>query len=89
MRYPDRGGLSMRTRAARQALRIAAAERFDHGDGVGEIARKLAVTRKSVNEWKRAWRTGGAEALASRGPEVPLVDWTSCSSRPSAALHPQ
>ena len=35
---------------------------------VGEIARTLAVTRKSVNAWKRAWRAGGIDALASKGP---------------------
>jgi transposase len=58
----------MRARAAREALRFEAAERFERGDDVGEIARELAVTRKSVNEWKRAWRVGGIEALASKGP---------------------
>src|ERR1051326_5756428 len=58
MRYPDKGGLSMRARA----------ERFGRGDDVGEIARELSVTRKSVNEWKRAWRADGVEALASKGP---------------------
>ncbi|WP_228558805.1 helix-turn-helix domain-containing protein [Catenulispora pinisilvae] len=49
-------------------MRFAAAERFEHGHDVGEIARRLAVTRKSVNGWKRAWQAGGAEALASKGP---------------------
>ena len=58
----------MRARAAREALRFEAAERFECGDDVGEIARELSVTRKSVNEWKRAWRAGGVEALASKGP---------------------
>lgn len=58
----------MKARAAREGLRFAAAERFEHGDDVGEIARELSVTRKSVNEWKRAWRVGGAGALASKGP---------------------
>lgn len=58
----------MRARAAREALRFEAAERFERGDDVGQIARELAVTRKSVNEWKRAWRCGGAAALASKGP---------------------
>jgi transposase len=68
MRYPDRGGLSMKARADREALRFAAAEMFERGVDVGEIAWRLAVTRKSVNEWKRAWRSGGVEALASKGP---------------------
>jgi putative transposase len=68
MRYPDRGGLTLKARAAREALRFAAAERFERGDDVGQIARELSVTRKSVNEWKRVWRVGGAGVLASKGP---------------------
>ncbi len=58
----------MKARADREALRFAAAEMFERGVDVGEIAWRLAVTRKSVNEWKRAWRSGGVEALASKGP---------------------
>lgn len=58
----------MRARAAREALRFEAAEQFERGADVGVIARELAVTRKSVNEWKRAWQSGGIEALASKGP---------------------
>jgi putative transposase len=68
MRYPDRGGLSVQARAKREALRFEAADMFERGMDAGEIARALAVTRKSVNEWKRAWRVGGIEALASKGP---------------------
>ena len=58
----------MKARAAREALRFEAAERFERGEDVGQIARELAVTRKSVNEWRRAWRSGGVAALASKGP---------------------
>ncbi|MBR7836807.1 helix-turn-helix domain-containing protein [Actinospica durhamensis] len=58
----------MKARADREALRFAAAELFESGVDVDEIARGLAVTRKSVNEWKRAWQVGGIEALRSRGP---------------------
>lgn len=58
----------MKARAAREALRFEAAEMFERGADVEVIARELAVTRKSVNEWKRAWRSGGAAALASKGP---------------------
>ena len=68
MRYPDRGGLTIKARAAREALRFEAAERFARGDGVGQIARELVVRRKSVSEWKRVWRTGGTAALASKRP---------------------
>lgn len=58
----------MRARAQREALRFKAAGMFEAGMQTGEIARCLAVTGKSVCEWRRAWREGGAEALASRGP---------------------
>lgn len=58
----------MKARAAREALRFAAVEMFEDGVDVGEIARRFSVTRKSVNEWKRAWQAGGIEALASKGP---------------------
>jgi putative transposase len=68
MRYSDRGGLSPRARAGREAVRFEAAAMFEADIDVGEIARALAVTRKSVNTWKRAWRAGGVDALASKGP---------------------
>lgn len=58
----------MKARAGRELLRFAAAEMFERGIDAGQIARELAVTRKSVNEWKRARRAGGLEALASKGP---------------------
>lgn len=47
---------------------MRAAGMFEAGADVGEIARSLEVTRKSVNAWKRVWRAGGLDALASRGP---------------------
>ena len=33
-----------------------------------QIGRSLRVSTKSVYQWRRAWRAGGQEALASRGP---------------------
>ena len=68
MRYPDSGGLSPEARAKREAVRLQAAQMFAAGRDTGEIAQRLRVTRKSVNEWKRSWKTGGATALASMGP---------------------
>jgi putative transposase len=68
MRYPDSGGLSPEARAKREAVRLQAAEMFAAGVDTGEIAHRLRVTRKSVNDWKRAWQTGGRVALASTGP---------------------
>lgn len=60
--------MSVKARAGREALRFEAAGMFEAEMDVGEIARTLAVTRKSVNAWKRAWRAGGIDALASKGP---------------------
>jgi len=68
MRYPDSGGLSPEARAKREAVRLQAAEMFAAGRDTGEIAHRLRVTRKSVNRWKRGWKTGGRAALASTGP---------------------
>ncbi len=68
MRYPDSGGPSPGARAKREAVRLQAAQMFAAGMDTGQIAHRLGVTRKSVNEWKRSWKTGGATALASTGP---------------------
>lgn len=40
---------------------------MDGGCGDTEIAKRLRVTRKSVFEWRRAYRGGGREAMASAG----------------------
>lgn len=40
---------------------------MDGGCGDTEIAKRLRVTRKSVFEWRRAYRGGGREAVASTG----------------------
>lgn len=58
----------MRARAQREALRFEAAGMFEAGMRTGEIARCLAVTGKSVSQWRRAWHAGGRRALTSRGP---------------------
>uniref|UniRef100_UPI00048D4CE5 helix-turn-helix domain-containing protein n=1 Tax=Pseudonocardia asaccharolytica TaxID=54010 RepID=UPI00048D4CE5 len=68
MRYPDSGGLSPEARAQREAVRLQAAQMFAAGTDAGEIAERLRVTRKSVNDGNRSWTTGGAAALASKGP---------------------
>ena len=68
VRYADSGGLSSAARAKREALRLEAAEAFEAGEGSKSIAERLRVTRKSVNDWRRAWREGGVAALLSKGP---------------------
>ncbi|MCC9704398.1 helix-turn-helix domain-containing protein [Streptomyces sp. MNU76] len=68
MRYAQGGGLTPRRQAAREQLRLEAAERFAGGEKTADIARELRVGERQVEKWRRAWREGGAEALRSKGP---------------------
>jgi len=68
MRYPDGGGLTVEGRSRRQDVRLQAAQMFAQDMGVPRIACLLRVSTKSVYQWRRAWRSGGEAALASRGP---------------------
>jgi transposase len=68
MRYPDGGGLSAGGRARREKVRLVAARMFAQDVSPVLIAKYLRVSTKSVYQWRRAWRAGGAEALASKGP---------------------
>src|SRR5947208_14451943 len=53
MRYPDGGGLSPAARGRRETVQVAA---------------RLRVSPKSAYQWRRRWRAGGEQALASSGP---------------------
>ena len=68
MRYADGGGLTARGRAARERVRLQAAEMLEQQLPAGEIAARLRVSAKSVCVWRRAWVAGGRAGLASRGP---------------------
>ena len=68
MRYADGGGLTAEGRARRERVRLQAAEMFAQDADPVQIAGSLRVSTKSVYQWRRAWRAGGAAALASRGP---------------------
>ena len=68
MRYADGGGLTAEGRAQRHRVRLRAAEMFAQDADPVQIARSLRVSTKSVYQWRRAWRAGGEEALASKGP---------------------
>ena len=68
MRYADGGGLTAEGRARRERVRLQAAEMFAQDADPAQIARELRVSTKSVYQWRRAWRAGGEEALASKGP---------------------
>ena len=49
-------------------MRLQAAEMFARDADPVQIAGSLRVSTKSVYQWRRAWRAGGAAALASKGP---------------------
>jgi transposase len=68
MRYADGGGLTAGGRARRERVRLQAAEMFAQDADPAQVARELRVSTKSVYQWRRAWRAGGEEALASKGP---------------------
>ncbi len=68
MRYPDGGGLSPAARVRRETLRLQAARLFAQDVAPVEVAARLRVSTKSVYQWRRRWRAGGEQALASTGP---------------------
>jgi len=49
-----------------EARRRRAAEFFQERKPLREIADLLGVSLSSVNRWKRAWKTGGVDALAAK-----------------------
>jgi transposase len=63
---PQRPGL--RDRQAFEGVRMQAGALFAAGHSQAEVARKLGVARQNVSRWHALWRTGGLQALASRGP---------------------
>jgi transposase len=67
MRYADGGGLTIEGRSRREQVRLQAAEMFEQDTDAKEIASSLRVSTKSVYQWRRAWQSGGAPALASKG----------------------
>ena len=49
-----------------EARRRRAAECFQTGESLRTVADRFGVDKSSVKRWKRAWREGGAEALAAK-----------------------
>src|SRR3954470_3939451 len=68
MRYPDGGGLSLAARVRRETLRMQAARLFAEDVAPVQGAGRLRVSTKAVYQWRRRWRAGGEQALASKGP---------------------
>ncbi|MCX5529693.1 helix-turn-helix domain-containing protein [Streptomyces sp. NBC_00006] len=67
MRYAQGGGLTAERQQARERIRFEAGERFVQGEKYVVIAKDLRVSGRSVERWRRVWRVGGMEALASSG----------------------
>src|SRR4051794_41308815 len=68
MGYPDGGGLSPAARERRETVRMQAARLFAEGVAPVQVAARLRVSTKSAYQWRRRWRAGGEQALASSGP---------------------
>src|SRR3954465_7636700 len=68
MRYPDGGGLSPAARGRRETVRGQAAQMFAADVPPVQVAARLRVSTKSAYQWRRHWRAGGEQALASKGP---------------------
>jgi transposase len=60
-----------RHRQQLHARRLRAAELFAAGVHAAEVARQLGVSRQAASRWHAAWKAGGTNALASRGPTGP------------------
>ncbi|NGO44212.1 helix-turn-helix domain-containing protein [Streptomyces sp. YC419] len=68
MRYAQGGGLTAERQRLRERIRYEAGERFGRDERTPVIAKDLRVSERSVERWRRAWREGGMDALASAGP---------------------
>src|SRR3954447_16002139 len=68
MRYPDGGGLSPAARGRRETVAVQAAQMFAADVPPVQVATRLRVSTKSAYQWRRRWRAGGEQALASSGP---------------------
>ncbi|MEU2856807.1 winged helix-turn-helix domain-containing protein, partial [Streptomyces syringium] len=68
MRYAQGGGLRLHEQAAREQLRMLAAEAFVRGEKNTAIAKDLRVSVRSVERWRRTWREKGITGLRCSGP---------------------
>jgi putative transposase len=71
MRYGDGGGVGPQGRARREQIRRQAAVMFADGMSAVQVATALEVSTKSAYTWRRAWATGGEQAVASKGAPGP------------------
>ncbi|MEU7980862.1 helix-turn-helix domain-containing protein [Micromonospora sp. NPDC049081] len=59
--------MSARGRAKREAVERQAAGWFVEDVSVPEIAARLRVSQTAVYGWRKRWKAGGEQALASKG----------------------
>lgn len=60
--------MTPKEQAKRERVRLEAAERFARGDTTEDIATDLRGGKRQVEKWRSTWRTGGVQALHSKGP---------------------
>ncbi|WP_267881163.1 helix-turn-helix domain-containing protein, partial [Streptomyces niger] len=63
MRYAQGGGLRPQEQAARERIRMDAADRFERCEKNSAIAKELRVSVRSVERWRRTWRHQGRDGL--------------------------
>jgi transposase len=63
-----RNARGLRDRQVFEQVRMQAGALFAAGRSQAEVAQQLGVARQNVSRWHARWRSGGLEALASRGP---------------------
>jgi transposase len=63
-----RNARGLRDRQAFERVRMQAGALFAAGRSQAEVAHQLGVARQNVSRWHAQWRSGGLDALASRGP---------------------
>ncbi|WP_204299957.1 helix-turn-helix domain-containing protein [Actinoplanes campanulatus] len=71
MRYGDGGGVGPQQRTRREQVRRQAARMFAAGMSAPQVAAELEISTKSAYAWRRAWKAGGEQALASKGAPGP------------------
>ncbi|MFH8406689.1 winged helix-turn-helix domain-containing protein [Streptomyces sp. NPDC018019] len=68
MRYPQGGGLTAERQAFRERIRMEAARMFAAGQSNHLVAKRLRISVRSVQRWRRAWEAAGQRGLRSKGP---------------------
>ena len=66
-----RNARGLRDRQAFERVRLQAGALFAAGRSQAEVAHQLGVARQNASRWHALWRSGGPDALASRGPTGP------------------